>query len=486
MKKILALLCVAVICVACCLPVFAAAGTGTITIKNTVPGQDYSVYQIATLESFSGSSFSYVVLPAWENFFKAGEAGSAYFEINSDGYLVKTVDPTDAQMVQLAKDALAYVQKVNADLDPANDIAVSAPKVEATGDSVTFAGLEYGYYLVDSNLGTICSLNTHNETYEFEEKNAKPSIGKVADTNSTGIGSTVTYTITVTVQKGAVNYVVHDKMSAGLTYKGISSVKIGTEDVDAAKYTVSTDVDHNGDAVIDCTFEVAFDNDFIGSLAAGTEIKIVYTAVVNESAVVADGDPNPDNPNEAKLEYGDDGDTTFTPEVIADVKIYQFDLVKVDGADNKLLDGAEFELYDTKGTAETTDDVLVEVVAVTGGYRVADEDETGVTTMAVSGGLISVSGLGLGDYYLKETKAPDGYNLLTGTKDVKIDGTDLSATITDGKWTDGGVKVINNTGAVLPSTGGFGTTMFILIGGGLMLCTGILLVTKKRMEKIAD
>ena len=46
----------------------------------------------------------------------------------------------------------------------------------------------------------------------------------------------------------------------------------------------------------------------------------------------------------------------------------------------------------------------------------------------------------------------------------------------------GEVKVLNQTGALLPSTGGIGTTIFYVVGGGLMVAAAILLITKKRME----
>ncbi|MBR6681914.1 MAG: LPXTG cell wall anchor domain-containing protein, partial [Clostridia bacterium] len=46
--------------------------------------------------------------------------------------------------------------------------------------------------------------------------------------------------------------------------------------------------------------------------------------------------------------------------------------------------------------------------------------------------------------------------------------------------------VVNKTGSMLPETGGMGTLLFTLIGGFVVLATGVILVTKKRMSKIED
>ena len=43
-------------------------------------------------------------------------------------------------------------------------------------------------------------------------------------------------------------------------------------------------------------------------------------------------------------------------------------------------------------------------------------------------------------------------------------------------------NIVNQSGTVLPSTGGMGTTVFYVVGGGLMAVAVVLLVTKKRME----
>ena len=97
-----------------------------------------------------------------------------------------------------------------------------------------------------------------------------------------------------------------------------------------------------------------------------------------------------------------------------------------------------------------------------------------------------------GDYILKEVKAPAGYNKLKDVIKIKIDSTQdenevrtksvqYGETTLAPVGTDGNVKVLNQTGATLPSTGGIGTTIFYALGSVMALGAGILLVTKKRM-----
>lgn len=123
-----------------------------------------------------------------------------------------------------------------------------------------------------------------------------------------------------------------------------------------------------------------------------------------------------------------------------------------------------------------------------------DTNGTVTTTLTSdNNGKIQINGLAEGTYYLKETKAPKGYNLLKNPIEVTIAPVVDTTTneIKSEKITvkkDGApaevpeVKVENNTGSLLPSTGGMGTTLIYLIGGALVLGSGIVLANKKRAK----
>jgi len=119
-------------------------------------------------------------------------------------------------------------------------------------------------------------------------------------------------------------------------------------------------------------------------------------------------------------------------------------------------------------------------------YRRARADETG-TTIIVKDGKVRIVGFDNGTYYLEETKEPQGYNKLTSRQSFTISDSNRDAIFNGDIFSTGsGVHVVNKTGTILPETGGFGTTMFILIGGLAVLAAGVLLFVNKRMSQIAE
>ena len=224
-----------------------------------------------------------------------------------------------------------------------------------------------------------------------------------------------------------------------------------------------------------CTFEVRFTQEFCDHLKTNDKVIVYYEAMLNRNAIVAaDG-----NPNEAALEYGEHNKTTAD---MTTTKTYGFDLVKTD-SQNKLIDGAEFRIYDA-----ATGGNEVKVVLMDDGvtYRRARADEEGVS-IKVKDGQVRIVGFDNGTYYLEETKSPEGYNQLTARQSFTIADGNLDAVFNDGIFSTGsGVHVVNKTGSMLPETGGMGTTLFITIGAMMVMAAGCLLVTKKRMSMIED
>ena len=112
--------------------------------------------------------------------------------------------------------------------------------------------------------------------------------------------------------------------------------------------------------------------------------------------------------------------------------------LKTDG-DNKVLDGAQFKLYDEKtGGSE------IALVKVSDGvYRLAKDDETGVDYITTVKGQLVIKGFDANTkYYLEETKAPDGYNKLAERVEIAVREGNLEASVSnDGTWEEGGVHI---------------------------------------------
>ena len=465
-KKLFAALLAAALVLAMAVPAFAVtnATKGSITISKTVKDETYTIYRMFKLDSYNAESntYSYTVESDWEGFFKTG-AGGNYITLDGQNHPTWTAaDENDSTTVAaFAKAALAW----------AADKKISGTKETATGDTVTFSSLDLGYYLVDSSLGALCGLNTTNPNATIKEKNEKPEIkkevqtstGDWGDKNNAKIGDTVEYKVEIKVADGAQKYTVTDTMSKGLTFNSTSlKVAVGSTFATAdADYTLTPT--KNG-------FTLELPESYVSTLTKGTVILVTYNATLNKDAVI-DGDGNT---NKVTLSYGNHQNTV--PSEVT-TKSYQFDLVKVDGTTNKLLDGAEFELADgnTNLSFVKDDD---------GNYRVAAAGEDGATTtITVKNGKVNIYGLAGKTYTLTETKAPGGYNKLVTPETVNLtEGSKAHATFDADVYKDGGVVVKNNAGTVLPSTGGMGTTLFYVVGGGLMVAAVVLLVTKKRME----
>ncbi len=452
----------------------AAAGEGSITIDNAVNGKTYTIYRIFDLNSHNTdyTAINYTVSEKWADFFETGAEGSNYVTIDEMGY-VTWIDGTSA--ADFAAKAFAFAK--------ANNI-VNDGQQTADSSKVEFAGLDLGYYLVQSDLGALCSLDTTMPDVIIKEKNSEPSVDKKVEedsnntfgkTNDADIGQTVNFETTIKVLDGdPKNYVLHDKMSEGLTFDATSvKVAIGDTSLTAGTdYTLVTKPDLDDD----CTFEIRFAD---GKLEPNDVVTVTYSAKVNENAVVGGAG----NENKTKLDYGD---TKYTEWDLTHTYVWQFDVLKYTMKnDTKTpLAGAQFKLY--KEVDGTKNYVIVDANNKVTGWT-TDETKASVFTTPEDGEF-KIIGLDADTYYLKEIKAPDGYNMLKDPVKVVITATiDQTtkvgtATVTYGNDATGTVEIENRTGTELPSTGGIGTTVFYVIGGLLMAVAVVLLVTKKKMS----
>lgn len=400
-----------------------------------------------------------------------------------------------------AKAALEFAKGENSGVSCISEVAETPADEDAVTVTVTFTDLELGYYLVDSSLGALCSLNTTDPNATIKEKNDPPSLdkkvmedstGEYGESNTADIGETVFFKATITAQPGAENYVLHDTMSAGLSYTGVTGVTLNganvvavenadddNEDNDVVNYTVSTT-----GLCADCDFHVAFEKDFCDDLNANDKIVVEYTAVVNAEAVI-DGD----NTNVAKLTYGDN----HTVDVRTVTKTFDVTVFKwTAGSKNsdgtvqkKALEGAGFTLY---YDVNCTDVVKIARPESGTTYQACKKenctthDHTNNEIVTDATGTFTIKGLDAATYYLKETTVPAGYNEVHPNPiTITIDENGVvNKTTEDADGVDQ-VEIENKTGTELPETGGMGTTLIYTLGAILAVGSLILLVVKKRM-----
>jgi fimbrial isopeptide formation D2 family protein/LPXTG-motif cell wall-anchored protein len=205
---------------------------------------------------------------------------------------------------------------------------------------------------------------------------------------------------------------------------------------------------------------------------ASTQIAVITRDVfveVDETATEEEDVEGEDVPEEADVDDDTvyyyklkDGTYTTTAPVIAD-----------DATDTS----AKYESTETRYTKETRTEV-----------KGAGQTETTIKAEVGDDGVVKFTGLGAGEYTLSETKAPAGYNKMSDvTFTITFKDTDktfsaggLSYDKDDGEFD---YLVIDKPGSALPRTGGIGTTIFYVAGTAMILCAGILLISKKRMKR---
>ena len=397
---------------------------------------------------------------------------------------------------------------------PGNQTYTSAASlVNVTGD--TSINMKSNYPTVDKKIipaqsgsgikvGAIVDASwdgSHHMGLEDDENESEDTIAPrgAADEKKAGdfgIGDTVTYQLTSKVPDmtgyNSYTFKFSDTLSKGLDLKEVLSVKVGNTTL-TAKSTGAN------------TYALAYDksnrtltvtlNDFYNSYKnrTGDTITVVYTATLNRDAVIG---MNP-NTNKAVVEYSNnpksDGTGKSEPSIV-DVHTFDFTIFKYYLKDETQtgLANAEFELYKANeaGDAADTNAKINIVDEGNGVYRQATADEakaTGFTSAKIvsdADGKVLVKGLDAGTYYLRETKAPEGYNKLLSDIKVEIkpvydettgkltsysvdytyNGTTTPGTAITSKDNSPEVPVENKTGAQLPSTGSKGALMVTLAG----------------------
>lgn len=279
----------------------------------------------------------------------------------------------------------------------------------------------------------------------------------------------------------------NDTLSKGITYDGIDKVVIEsnnkTYDItgESSKYEVDDSRLESDHYLVVGIPDVKACGAGL-NLNDGATITVTYTAHLNEKAAV---NGSADNQNRVRLQYSNNPRNSaywgFTPESEVRVYTYQLNNTKYhdDDTPGNELAGAGFRLYSAK-TCNDTEEIKLKKNA-DGTYSRYFGTEDGEEMFSDDKGQFNVKGLDAGTYYLRETTTPKDYSACPDTTIVisathNVDHVSLSGNLNN--------KIINKKagGITLPSTGGIGTTLFYVVGSGLMVAAIVLLVTKKRME----
>ncbi|MBV4131740.1 SpaH/EbpB family LPXTG-anchored major pilin [Holdemanella biformis] len=373
-----------------------------------------------------------------------------------------------------------------------NSLGATATSNKITGEnttSYTFNNLDAGYYLVyvtggkeiQSSLVTV-----DKDTNTVNLKTEAPSITKTADNDTVSIGQVVKYTVTGSIPDTTgydqYQYIIHDELSNGLdfvndkngtalgedatTVNVAVALKDGT-DASTAPTTANLDTANNKKMSLDLSAWVKANQEN----NKGKEFTVTYYAKVNANAVVTEK-------NKAQLEYGNKpGETTTTTPSEAKTPTYPLDILKKKSGSEEKLAGAKFELYKNATDAKAGTNAIT-VSGSNGNYVV---DSTSSTTVFESVASIDgkdynlhLNGLAAGDYWLKETEAPAGFNKLTDPVKItitKTSDTEWTVKKNDTKEEDKIIDIENSTGSLLPSTGGAGVIVFA--GVAILLVFGV-------------
>lgn len=494
MKKALPLVLALAMLFTLSLPALATGQTGSITIQNAVSGNTYSVYRIFDLADYNSdySGVRYKIASKWTAFFATGADGAKYITKDAQGYVTWKTGDSTLTAANFARDAIAFA-------------TAEATKIEADATAVAdsteqkFENLALGYYLVQSSTGTLCALNTTKPDVTIQEKNSVSTLtkqvmenGTLSSTNDANIGDIVSFTAKLNITGGTpTGYVFHDKMDSSFTFDATSVAITKTPaGGTASTLTANTHYTLQTSPTDGCTFEIAFAD---GVLAVGDEIVITYSATLNSGATVGSSG----NTNSAWLTFDGNKEivkvTTKTYTWQMNVQKYtnvSVEEVNPENPEEKItvnkevpLQGAKFILYkeDSNNTTSYLKATESSGTYTVTGWTTTKSDATSLTTPA--SGLITIQGLDSEDYWLEETAAPAGYNLLAAPIKVTVDNQGGLKDANGDTISNAKVMVLNEAGATLPSTGGMGTTLFYLLGGGLTLAAGVFLLTGKRVKE---
>ena len=464
-----------------------ASSTASITVRNAVENDVLAAYKVVDITYNAATN---TLSHEWNSFF--GDYFSQKNSITNSANRAYTVDEfaaikDSAELKTLLAGLPNYIA-TNKSISP-----VDTQTVDADG-TATFANLAMGeYFIRPTSTTSVYQLMLQKleptvsggkyviDDLTFGAKREEVSVDKAANKTSVTKKEKVTYTITVDIPTYASqavdkSFYVSDLLPNGLTIDPASiKVQIDGTDVDTAAYTLDTT------AVAEYTFKLSVSAvQYTASWSAngGKRLVITYTATLNNNDTTAvnvkqtntvtfdySNYPYVENSHKQKMDTVDV--TTFA------IKIDKY--VKND--EHAKLANAKFDLYRTATHAEVIAGSAVNIPYTNvNGIKLESDlvtDANGTATFAK----YEANGTNY-DYYLVETQAPSGYNILDNA--VKVNFTDTEVEATAGVYT---VKVSNSSGILLPITGGTGTVIFTIIGIALMVGAVVLFVVSRKKAK---
>ena len=461
-----------------------ASSTASITINNAVENDILAAYKVVDITYVAETN---TLTYAWNSAFADYFAGATSY--NSTAYTVEQFAALEDDSDTL-KSLLAGLPNYIAD----KSITPVGTTTVAAGGTATFANLAMGeYFIRPTSTTSVYQLMLQKveptvvdgkyviDDVIFSAKHKEVSVTKTADKTSVTKNEKATYTITVeipTYATGAVDksFYVSDLLPDGLTIDTDSiKVKIDGADVDTAAYTLDTT------ATAEYTFKLSVDTAKYAaswSASGGKQLVITYTATLNvdDTTQVNTKETNTVTFDYSNYPYVENSHAQKTDTV--DVTTFAIKIDKyVKNDEGAKLANAKFDLYRTVTTAEvgagsavTIPHTTIEGILLESGLTT---DANGAATFAK----YEANGTNY-DYYLVETQAPSGYNILDNA--VKVNFTDVDVAETAGIYT---VQVPNKSGIQLPITGGTGTVIFTIIGIALMVGAVVLFVVSRKKEK---
>lgn len=324
----------------------------------------------------------------------------------------------------------------------------------STGASTKIEGLEPGYYVITSSIGSTLIAQTLGENVTIKEKNTYPGVDKKQkDANTTEftdsnvdvqVGDEIEYTLSVSVPSTATKTInVIDTMSAGLT--------LVTDSIKVDGFTEGTDW-----SVATTPAGASFQVDVEPTTATkGHTVVIAFRATVNENAIVDSG-----KKNEVEIVYDNYHQKDTVP-----FKVYKSGVHKFDGNSKEALEGVKFSIY-----VGSVGDKTTPLTVVKSGDYYVPSTATNASNIVVTGADGNILVRGLDDdktYWVYEEETLPGYNMPTTEA-----GRSKQLTLVDDESdyaTESMAQVENNNGLVLPSTGGMGTTVFYIVGAILII-----------------